>query len=129
MPGKILIVDDDPGVVRPLEFLLKHNGYTIRAVGTGEAALQAIKESLPDLVLLDILLPSIDGFEICQIIREDPRYRKVKIVFMTAMVRDVDVAKGLALGADAYMTKPFGNTDLLDTLKELLDKGSYGNQE
>lgn len=122
MPGKkILIVDDDYGVVMPLEFLLKHNGYRVKAVQNGEDALQMVSGFMPDLVLLDILLPSIDGFEICQTIRENARFGDIKIIFLTAMVRDVDIAKGLALGADAYITKPFSNVELIDALKDLLN--------
>lgn len=117
---KILIVDDDYCVAMPLEFLLKHNGYQVKTARNGEDALQMVSGFMPDIVLLDVLLPLLDGFEICQIIRENTRYRDMKIIFLTALIRDVDIAKGLALGADAYITKPFANAKLMETLKELL---------
>lgn len=117
---KILIIDDDNSVVIPLEFLLKQNGYQVKTVQRGEDALLIVSTFMPDLILLDILSPATDGFEICQIIREDIRCCDMKIVFLTAMVRDVDIAKGLALGADAYIIKPFANVELMKTVKELL---------
>ena len=88
----------------------------------GEDALDLIYQYKPDLVLLDIRLPGIDGYEVCEIIRLNPNYRNVKIIFLTAKGREVEIAKGLALGADAYITKPFSNAELIATVKELLEK-------
>lgn len=120
MSHKILVVDDEPSIVVPLKFLMEQNGYTVQVASTGEEAVSAIDHYRPDLILLDIMLPVIDGFEVCQAVRENPAGRGTKIVFITAMGRDVDVAKGLASGADAYITKPFANAEVLETVKRLL---------
>ena len=126
---KILIIDGDYGVVTPLEFLLKHNGYSVQIAYNGKEALELVSIFMPDLILLDILLPVIDGFEICQMIRENSRYRHMKIIFLTAIVRDVDIAKGLTLGADAYITKPFSNAALIKTLKDVFNGIKNGATE
>ncbi|MEN8691718.1 MAG: response regulator, partial [Desulfobacterales bacterium] len=85
-------------------------------------ALDLIYRYKPDLVLLDIMLPGIDGYEVCEIVRLNPDYRDVKIVFFTAKGREMEIAKGLALGADAYITKPYSNAELVAKIKELLEK-------
>jgi len=120
MSHKILVVDDEPSIVVPLKFLMERNGYTVRVAVTGDDAMTSIESYLPDLVLLDIMLPVIDGLEVCQSIRENPAYRDVKIVFITALGRDMDMAKGMASGADAYIIKPFANAEVLETVKKLL---------
>jgi DNA-binding response OmpR family regulator len=122
MPKEILIVDDEPAVVVPIQFLMEQQGYLVMVAERGEDALDLIYQYKPDLVILDILLPGIDGYEVCEIIRLDPNCRDVKIIFLTAKGREVDIAKGLSLGADAYITKPFSNTELVATVKELLEK-------
>ena len=122
MPKEILIVDDEPGVVVPIQFLMEQQGYRVMIAERGEDALDLIYHYRPDLVLLDIMLPGIDGYEVCEIIRLNPNYRNVKIIFLTAKGREVEIAKGLTLGADAYITKPFSNTELVATVKELLEK-------
>ena len=120
MPNKILIVDDEPSIVVPIKFLMEQNGYSVHVAATGEEAIKSIADFRPDLVLLDIMLPMIDGYEVCQIIRDNPINREMKIVFLTAMGREVDVTKGLASGADAYIIKPFANAEVLETVKRLL---------
>jgi DNA-binding response OmpR family regulator len=122
MPSEILIVDDEPDVVVPIQFLMEQQGYLVMVAERGEDALDLIYQYKPDLVILDILLPGIDGYEVCEIIRLDANYREVKIIFLTAKGREVDIAKGLSLGADAYITKPFSNTELVTKVKELLEK-------
>ncbi len=122
MPKEILIVDDEPAVVVPIQFLMEQQGYLVMVAERGEDALDLIYQYKPDLVILDILLPGIDGYEVCEIIRLNPNYRNVKIIFLTAKGREVEIVKGLALGADAYITKPFSNTELVATVKELLEK-------
>ena len=122
MPKEILIVDDEPNVVVPIQFLMEQQGYIVMAAYRGEDALDLIYQYKPDLVLLDIMLPGIDGWEVCEIIRLNQNYRDIKIVFLTAKGRDEDVAKGLALGADAYIKKPFSNAVLVATVNELLQK-------
>ena len=120
MPIEILIVDDEPSIVVPIQFLMEQQGYNVLVAENGEDALDIIYKYKPDLILLDIMLPRIDGYEVCEIVRLDPRYRDIKIIFLTAKGREVEIAKGLALGADAYITKPFSNTELVSKVKELL---------
>ena len=122
MPKEILIVDDEPDVVVPIQFLMEQQGYRVMAAERGEDALDLIYHYKPDLVILDIMLPGIDGYEVCEIIRLDPNYRDVRVMFLTAKGREVDIAKGLALGADVYLTKPFSNDELVAKVKENLEK-------
>lgn len=118
---KIMIADDEPNIVTALDFILQRSGYEVRVAHNGEDALQELERFVPDLVLLDVMMPAINGYEVCQTIRQSGRLRHVKIVMVTAKGRGVEVAKGLALGADAYVTKPFANAELLATVKRLLD--------
>jgi len=122
MPPTILIVDDEPNIVVPLQFLMEQNGYRTLVAQSGEEALESISKEKPDLVLLDIMLPGIDGFEVCEIIRLKPEWRHIRIIFLTAKGREVDVAKGLILGADEYITKPFSNQQIVETVKKLLEE-------
>ena len=122
MPKKILIVDDDPSVVIALQFLMEQQGFNVMTAQSGEFALELILQYNPDLVLLDIMLPGIDGWEVCEIIRLNPDYRNIKVIFLTAKRSEVDIAKGLALGGDAYITKPFSNDELVAKVKEVLEK-------
>jgi DNA-binding response OmpR family regulator len=120
MAKRILIADDEPNIVISLEFLMQRNGFEVKTAGDGEAALRVVNEFRPDLILLDIMLPLKSGYEVCQKIRENPELGAMKVVMITAKGRDIEVAKGLALGADAYITKPFSTQDLLDQVKRLL---------
>ena len=122
MAKEILIVDDEPNVVVPIQFLMEQLGCRVMIAERGEDALDLIYQYKPDLVLLDIMLPGIDGYEVCEIVRLNPKYRKIKIIFLTAKGREEEIAKGLALGADAYITKPFSNIELIATVKEILEK-------
>ena len=121
MTKRILIVDDEPNIVVSLEFLMKREGFEVAVSGDGEAALKSVEEKTPNLVLLDIMLPKKNGFEVCQTIRANPAWQGVKIVMLTAKGRDTEVAKGTALGADAYMTKPFSTKDLIAQVRQMLD--------
>ena len=121
MPYQILIVDDEPNIVVPLEFLMEQNGYDVVVAHSGEEALESIAKYKPDLILLDIMLPGIDGFEVCQIVRLKPEWQKTKIIFLTAKGRDVDIAQGMVLGADAYITKPFSNAEIVGKVRKLLN--------
>ena len=120
MSKRILIADDEPNIVVSLEFLMKREGFDVQVAMDGEAALQAIAAQVPDLILLDIMLPKKDGFEVCQQIRANPQWQSLKVVMLTAKGRDTEVSKGLALGADAYMTKPFSTKDLVAQVRQLL---------
>ena len=121
MPKKILIVDDEPGIVVALQFLMEQQGYNVTTAESGEFALDLIYQFKPDLILLDIMLPGIDGWEVCEIVRLNPDYQNIRIIFLTAKTREVDIAKGLTLGGDAYFTKPFSNVELVAKVKELLE--------
>ncbi len=120
MPKTILIVDDEPNIVIPLQFLMEQNNYETMEAKSGEEAIEIISKYQPDLILLDIMLPGIDGFEVCEMVRLNPEWRRTKIIFLTAKGREVDIAKGMVLGADAYITKPFSNREIVDKVKELL---------
>jgi DNA-binding response OmpR family regulator len=117
---RVLIADDEPTIVLSLEFLMKQSGYEIRVARDGEEALQAVREWKPDLVLLDVMLPLRDGFEVCQKIREDAETASTRVIMITAKGREVEVAKGLAVGADAYVTKPFSTKELVAQVRETL---------
>jgi DNA-binding response OmpR family regulator len=121
MNKRILIVDDEPNIVISLEFLMKREGFDVAVATDGEEALRAMADHQPDLILLDIMLPKKDGFEICQQIRANPAWQSIKIVMLTAKGRDTEIAKGLALGADSYLTKPFSTKDLVARARQLLD--------
>jgi DNA-binding response OmpR family regulator len=120
MVNKILIVDDEPSITIPLKFLMEQNQFEVMVVYSGEEALAAIDDFKPDLVLLDVMLPTVDGFQVCQNLKSDPRRKTIKVVFLSAMTRDMDIAKGNTLGADAYITKPFSNADVVRQVKDLL---------
>ncbi len=129
MPKEILIVDDEPSIVIPIQFLMEQQGYSVLVAENGEDALDAIYKYKPDLILLDIMLPRIDGYEVCEIVRLNPDYRDIKIIFLTAKGREVEIAKGLALGANAYITKPFSNTELVAKVKALLNNDNEDTGE
>lgn len=124
MTKKVLIADDEPNIVTSLEFLLEHNGYDVRVARDGQEVLDQLPDYRPDLILLDVMMPVRNGFEICQTIRANPEWRDMKIVMLTAKGRDIEATKGLALGADAYVTKPFSTKDLVERVRELLDDAS-----
>ena len=120
MSHKILIVDDEPNMVISLEFLMKKEGFQIAVAGDGEEALAKVASFAPDLLLLDVMMPKKSGFEVCEALRAEPANSALKIVMLTAKGRETEVAKGLAIGADAYVTKPFSTKDLVVRVKELL---------
>ena len=121
MSKQILIVEDELGVAVAIQFLMEQQGHSVLVAGRGEDALDLIYKYKPDLVLLDIMLPGISGWEVCEIIRLNPDYRNVKIVFLTARNTEVEIARGLTLGADAYITKPFSNDRLIAKVNRLLE--------
>ncbi len=122
MNKKILIVDDEPNIVMSLEFLMKREGFQVAVAADGEEALARMGEFQPDLVLLDVMMPKKNGYDVCQEIRANADWSRVKILMLTAKGRDTEVAKGIALGADAYMTKPFSTKDLAAKVRQLLDE-------
>jgi len=120
MSRRILIVDDEPSIVTLLEFLMRGSNYEVRVARDGEEALRGAESFRPDLVLLDVMMPQRSGFEVCQKIRENPAFRGVKIVMLTAKGRDLEKHRGLDLGANAYVTKPFSTKELMSTVRGLL---------
>ncbi|MBN8440190.1 MAG: response regulator [Thauera sp.] len=121
MKRKILIADDEQNIVISLEFLMKREGYEVAIASDGEEAVQRMRADPPDLVLLDVMMPKKSGFDVCQEVRADPALAGVRILMLTAKGRDTEVAKGLALGADAYMTKPFSTKELVEKVRGLLE--------
>lgn len=119
-PATVLIVEDEENILLSLEFLLSKEGYAVHIARDGAAALLALQEQPPDLVLLDVMLPLIDGFEVCRLIRDNPALRGTRIMLLTARGREAEVSRGLALGADSYLTKPFSTRDLMDRVRGLL---------
>jgi DNA-binding response OmpR family regulator len=124
MSKKILLVDDEPSILLSLEFLMEQEGYDVHTATDGDEALQSIREELPDLILLDIMMPKRDGFEVCQMIRANPEWKETKIILLTAKGREVDQEKGLALGADDYITKPFATQELIKKVNMILESSS-----
>ena len=120
MPQKILIVEDDPNILFSLEFLMKNEGFDTRSTNSGAAVLAVAQEFMPDLVLLDVMLPVMNGFEVCQTLHAAPALKLPKIILLTAKGREAEIAKGIALGADAYITKPFATRELVKTVKYVL---------
>ncbi len=120
MTKKILIVDDEPNIVISLEFLMKKEGFEVAVAVDGEEALAKVDSFRPDLVLLDVMMPKKSGFEVCEALRADPEKAGLLVVMLTAKGRETEVAKGLAIGADAYVTKPFSTKDLVLKVKGML---------
>ncbi len=119
-PFRVLIVEDEESILLSLEFLLGKEGYAVDIARAGPAALHMQRAQPPDLILLDVMLPLIDGFELCRLIRDNPALRGTRIMLLTARGRETEIARGMALGADAYLTKPFSTRDLMHRVRELL---------
>ena len=118
--SKVLIADDEPNIVISLEYLMRREGYEVLIARDGIEALETIRRERPALVLLDVMMPGKSGFEVCQAVRADEALADVKILMLSAKGRDTDLAQGLGLGADGYMTKPFSTRDLAARVKALL---------
>jgi len=117
---KILIVEDEESLLKLESILLTSKGYDVEGVADGLAALEAIKQSQPDLVLLDIMLPEIDGFEVCRRIKEDPETRNIPVIMLTAKKSREDMARGEQVGADWYITKPFKSAMVIETIQRFI---------
>ena len=117
----ILIIEDEKDIKEIIEYNLNKEGYKTITASSGEEGLKVLTKTIPDLIILDLMLPGIDGFEVCQIVRLNPEWQSTKIIFLTARGRELDLAKGLALGADAYITKPFSNSEVVASVRELLE--------
>jgi len=123
MAKRVLVVDDEPNIVMSLRFLMEREGFEVEVAPTGEAALKALDRGPADLVLLDVMMPALDGFEVCQRIRSNPAWSNTRIIMLTAKGREVERDKGLALGADEYVTKPFSTRELVARVKQMLGSG------
>jgi DNA-binding response OmpR family regulator len=121
---KILIAEDEPNIVISLEFLLKEAGYEVAIARDGSQALSLAGTLRPDLIVLDVMLPALNGFDVCRRIRDDREVKDTKVLMLTARGRDSEVARGMAAGADAYMTKPFATRELIKVVAELLADAS-----
>ena len=120
MAKKVLIVDDEINIVTALEFLLQKSGYEVMAAQNGAEALERVESFAPDLVLLDVMMPRISGYEVCRRMRERADWKHIKIIMLSAKGREAEVSKGVSLGADLYVTKPFSNNELVGKIGELL---------
>lgn len=121
---KILIADDEPNIVAAIEYLLLQGGYEVHIARNGEEALDLVEAHVPDLVLLDVMMPKKSGYEVCSRIRERAEWRHIKVVMLSAKGRETEVNKGLSLGADLYITKPFSTRELIAKIKVLLDQSA-----
>jgi DNA-binding response OmpR family regulator len=119
---KILIADDEPSIVTAVEFLLRREGYEVEIARDGSEAIERIEASRPDLVVLDVMMPQKSGYEVCRSIREREDWRDIKIIMLSAKGRDAEVTKGMTMGADVYVTKPFSTRDLMGRVKALLER-------
>jgi len=121
---KILIADDEPNIVAAVEFLLQRSGYEVHVARNGDEALKLVEATHPDLVLLDVMMPQKSGYEVCMRIRERADWRHIKIIMLSAKGRDAEVSKGLSMGADIYVTKPFSTRELMDKIRDLLGQST-----
>lgn len=120
MSARVLVVEDEDSILMSIEFLLTSEGYSVDTARDGAEALRLLEQTCPDLVMLDIMLPVIDGFELCRRIRADPRLRRTRVMMVTARGRDSEIEKGKSLGADAHLTKPFSTRELMAEVRRLL---------
>jgi DNA-binding response OmpR family regulator len=120
MAKRVLVVDDEPNIVMSLEFLMKRAGFEVQVARNGREALAALEGTPPDLLLLDVMMPELDGYEVCARVRQRTDWSATKIIMLTARGRDAERQRGLSLGADRYVTKPFSTRELVEQAKELL---------
>ena len=122
MGSKVLVADDEPSIATALEFLLQRSGYEVRIARNGDEALRLIEQNVPDLVLLDVMMPLRSGYEICAILRQREEWKHIKVIILTAKGQEADAKKGLAVGADLCITKPFSTRDLVNEVHRLLQR-------
>ncbi len=127
MTHSVLVVDDEPNIVMSLEFLMKKAGYAVRVARDGDAAIRELEKSPPDLILLDVMMPGRGGFDICQLVRSNPDWAHIRIIMLTAKGREVEREKGMALGADDYITKPFSTRDVVERVRRYLPETTADN--
>ena len=120
MPKKILIVDDEPNIIISLEYIMRKSGFDVVSASDGERAIEILLAEGPDLLILDVMIPQKNGYEVCAEVRADQRFQKLPILMLSAKGRENEVKKGMSIGADAYISKPFSTYDLVDKVKELM---------
>ncbi len=120
MTQRVLIVDDEPNILISVEYLMKREGFEVSVARDGQEALVRVRADRPDLVVLDVMMPKLDGFQVCERLRADPELAGLRILMLTAKGRAVEMKKGMAVGADDYMPKPFSTRELVERVKELL---------
>jgi len=119
--NKILIVDDEPNIIMSLEFLMKKNGYEVFIARDGAEAINIVDKEIPKGVVLDIMMPKVDGYEVCEYIKKEKQL-DTRVIFLSAKGKENDIEKGYAAGADFYMTKPFSTKALVQKVKELTNE-------
>jgi DNA-binding response OmpR family regulator len=117
---RVLIIEDEPHIVLALEFLLERAGYETAAAADGNAGLELVGRWRPDVVILDIMLPGRNGYDVCRALKADPDLRAIPVIMLSAKGQEVEILKGLELGAALYVTKPFGNAEILDAVRTVL---------
>lgn len=127
MPKKVLIVDDEPNIVLSVEFLMQRDGLDVVTASDGQEAVELLASTKPDLMILDVMMPRKNGFEVCAEVRADPELEGIPILMLTAKGREAEMKKGISLGADAYITKPFSTHDLVAKVHELLNRNHAGD--
>ncbi len=120
MATTVLVVEDEPNIVLSLQFLMKQAGFDVCVAGDGEQALEMVESDPPGLIILDVMIPKRDGYDVCRAIRANPAWKDIPIIMLTAKGRDVEREKGLALGANDYITKPFSTRELTEKVKGLI---------
>lgn len=123
MPKKVLIAEDEHNILLSLEFLMRNDGYDVRIATRGDGVLSCIRDFLPDLILLDVMLPGRNGFALCRDIRANAGWINMKIIMLSARGREAEMQRGLDAGADAYVTKPFSTSELREQVRRLIDGG------
>ncbi len=118
--AKILIVDDEPNILLSLDFLMRRGGHQVFIARNGSEAMELLNSNQPDLVLLDIMMPDVDGYDICKFIKSSPHHAQTKVIFLSAKSKESDIKYGLEVGADDYMTKPFSTRALMQKVDDLL---------
>lgn len=118
---KIVIVDDEPNILMSLEYIFKKNNFQVFIARDGLEALEILKMEVPNIIILDVMMPNVDGYATIEFIKKDSKLNDCKIIFLSAKNKEKDIEKGMSLGADAYMTKPFSVKKLVDQVNQLID--------
>lgn len=118
--AKVLVVDDEPNILMSLEFLMRKSGYEVFIARDGAEALQLVHEQHPNVLVLDVMMPQVDGYEVCQLIKSNPDLEQIRVIFLSAKSKETDIERGYAAGADLYLSKPFSTKELVKRIQEFL---------